>query len=150
MNQVLKKLGYKSQQPVLIVNAPPEYSQTANEIPAEIHTSANDKTYSFIQIFVQSMNEAHQLVAQTITHIADGGHFWLCYPKQSSKKYKTDINRDKSCEALAPFQFEPVSLVAIDDDWSALRFKPVDAIKTMKRQSASSQKGKERIEKQSK
>jgi hypothetical protein len=33
----------------------------------------------------------------------------------------------------APASFEPVGMVAIDEDWSALRFRRVEFIKTMNR-----------------
>lgn len=32
---------------------------------------------------------------------------------------------------ISPYDFEPVSLVSIDEDWSAMRFRHVDNIKTI-------------------
>jgi hypothetical protein len=58
------------------------------------------------------------------------GYLWLCYPKGTSKKYKSDINRDKSWELFKPYDFEAVTIVAIDDDWSALRFRHHSLIKS--------------------
>lgn len=144
MNPVLKKLGLKDQNPVLIINAPEEYNEVMKDIEANIHTSAAEK-YKFIQVFAKSMDEANKLIPSAIGTLEDGGHFWLCYPKGTSKKYKADINRDKSFGIFAPFEFEPVSQVAIDADWSALRFKPVEEISVMKRKTASTEKGRERI-----
>ncbi len=43
------------------------------------------------------------------------------------------------------YEFEPVSQVSIDDDWSAMRFRHVDNINAMKRKTAATEKGKERI-----
>jgi len=65
--------------------------------------------------------------------------------KGSSKKYNSDINRARAREVFAPYEFEAVTQVAIDDDWSAMRFRYVDYIKTMKRKTAVTKKGKERI-----
>ena len=48
---------------------------------------------------------------------------WFAYPKGSSKKYKSQINRDSGWEVFGREGFEPVRMVAIDEDWSAVRFR---------------------------
>ena len=58
---------------------------------------------------------------------------WFAYPKGSSKKYKSEINRDSGWAVLGQAGFEPVRMVAIDEDWSAVRFRRADFIKTMTR-----------------
>jgi hypothetical protein len=67
----------------------------------------------------------------------------------SSKNYKCDFNRDTGWTALGGAGFEPVRMVAIDEDWSAIRFRWVDFIKAMTRDSKSrlSEKGKARSKK---
>lgn len=144
MNPILKKLGLTNQNPILIINAPDEYQEIMKDIEADIHTTINGE-YKFIQIFAKSMEEAHSYGEAAVKALDGDGHLWLCYPKGTSKKYKTDINRTKSWEVFAPFEFEPVSQVAINEDWSAMRFRHIDNIKTLKRKTASTEKGKERI-----
>lgn len=144
MNQILKKLGLTDQSPILILNAPLEYKAVMDEIQCEIHTGVKAK-YSFIQIFALTMREAESLVNDAIKAFDGDGRIWLCYPKGTSKKYKSDINRNKTWDLFAPFEFEPVTQVAIDDDWSAMRFRHVDNIKNMTRKTAATEKGKERI-----
>jgi hypothetical protein len=61
---------------------------------------------------------------------------WFAYPKGTSKKYKCDFNRDTGWAALGAAGFEPVRMVAIDDDWSALRFRRVEYIQSLKRDSS--------------
>ena len=58
---------------------------------------------------------------------------WFAYPKQSSKRYKSEIDRDHGWASLGAAGFEPVRMVAIDEDWSAVRFRRVDFIKTLSR-----------------
>jgi hypothetical protein len=58
---------------------------------------------------------------------------WFAYPKQSSKRYKSEIDRDHGWASLGAAGFEPVRMVAIDDDWSAKRFRRVGFIKTLTR-----------------
>ncbi|TAG98698.1 MAG: hypothetical protein EAZ17_09130 [Sphingobacteriales bacterium] len=83
--------------------------------------------------FVQKPADV-QKAAKVINSILEAdGVLWMVYPKKTSKKYKSDITRDDGWQALGDHGYEPVSLVSIDDDWSALRFRKVDFIKTMTR-----------------
>ena len=56
----------------------------------------------------------------------------MCYPKGTSKKYSSDLNRDNHVEVVAPYNFKGVSLVSIDNDWSAFRLRHVNNIKSKK------------------
>ena len=47
---------------------------------------------------------------------------WIAYPKAG--KLGTDLNRDLLSAALAGEGVQPVRQVAIDEVWSALRFRP--------------------------
>jgi hypothetical protein len=71
---------------------------------------------------------------------------WFAYPKQSSKRYSCEFNRDDGWQALGEANYEPVRQVALDEDWSALRFRHISFIKTFKRNknNAISKKGKKR------
>lgn len=87
----------------------------------------------FVLAFIRSQAEIAQ-VAQSIASRLEGDTlFWMAYPKKSSKKYDTDISRDEGWEPLGQYQLEPVRQVAIDKDWSALRFRKVAFIKRLKR-----------------
>ncbi|MDF2880630.1 MAG: hypothetical protein K0R54_1187 [Clostridiaceae bacterium] len=145
MNTVLKKLGLLDESDtVLILNAPKEYHEIMKEINGEIHTEIKKK-YKFIQIFAENMNDANKYAKEALEALDGDGHLWLCYPKGTSKKYKSDINRTKSWEVFSTYEFEPVSQVAIDENWTAMRFRHIDNIKNMKRKTAATEKGKERI-----
>ncbi len=58
---------------------------------------------------------------------------WIAYPKGTSKRYACEFNRDTGWRALGRLGFEPVRQIAIDEDWSALRFRRADFIKSMTR-----------------
>ena len=59
------------------------------------------------------------------------------------------FRRDNGWSALGELGYEGVSLISIDDDWSAFRFRKSDYIKTMNRrhEMAMSKEGKERTKK---
>lgn len=46
---------------------------------------------------------------------------WVAYPKAN----RADINRDTLWPILGDFGMRPISQVAVDETWSALRFRPV-------------------------
>ena len=126
MNPVLKKLQFKAQSPVLLLDAPPELEGIAQDFGVELHRTAKTK-YDFALSFVRSLAGAKAAAKQMKKSLAAGAIFWLAYPKGTSKKYPAaDVNRDSAHAALKELGFDGVSLVALDDDWSAMRFKRVD------------------------
>ncbi|SES28435.1 DUF3052 domain-containing protein [Salipaludibacillus aurantiacus] len=146
---IIKKLQLKDEsQPILILNAPKEYGEVIEAFEADVHKEIKLASYPFVQVFGASNKEIQTCAKQALACFEEGGLLWLCYPKKSSKKYKgSDCSRETVAALLSDEDYEPVRQVAIDDDWSALRFKPVDQIKKMTRKIAVTEKGKQRIEK---
>ena len=50
---------------------------------------------------------------------------WVAYPKGTSKRYQCDFNRDTGWKVLRELGYDTVRAVAIDADWTALRFRKV-------------------------
>jgi hypothetical protein len=68
--------------------------------------------------------------AKALAKLAHGDAvIWFAYPKGTSKRYKSEINRDTGWKALRAAGFEGVRMVAIDEDWSAVRFRRAEFIK---------------------
>ena len=64
-----------------------------------------------------------QLVAAPAVEAARGDKLaWIAYPKAG--KLGTDLNRDILAALLTERGVQPVRQVAIDETWSALRFRP--------------------------
>lgn len=136
MNAIVKKLQYKLQLLVLITHAPDSFAGVLKAFAgtAEVHAEPRKGTsYAFMIHFVQTPADVHRAAKTISTSLEPDGVLWMAYPKKSSKKYKAVITRDEGWKDLGELGFEPVSLVSIDDDWSALRFRKVDFIKTMTR-----------------
>lgn len=148
IHPILKKLQFKDQgQAVCILHAPQAYEEIIAAFSGDVHSEALLKDYSFVQAFGTS-NEELQALAKTAAGVTEeNGLLWLCYPKKSSKTYKgSDCSRESVTGMLADEGYEPVRQIAIDDDWSALRFRKTEHIKTMVRKFAVTEKGKERTE----
>ena len=60
---------------------------------------------------------------KAIAAVDAGAVTWVAYPKKTSG-VPTDLTRDRGWEAVTG-DIDAVSQVAVDDTWSALRFKSV-------------------------
>lgn len=146
IHPILKKLQWKeSGKAVLIVNAPKEYEEVVKAFEGRVDKEVTAETYSFVQVFGTTNEEVSILSKSVVPSLEEDALFWLCYPKKSSKVYKgSDCSRDTVAKVLAEEGFEPVRNIAIDEDWSALRFRKVEHIKKMVRKFAHTEVGKER------
>ena len=87
----------------------------------------------FALAFVKTRQEV-EVATATLVQAAEGdAQLWMVYPKGSSKKYRCEFNRDTGWAALGVAGYEPVRQVAIDEDWSALRFRKAEFIRTLTR-----------------
>ena len=73
-----------------------------------------------------------EAAARLLPLYREGGHLWLLYPKASGA-IRTDITRDRGWEPVHDAGFLPVAQVAVDADWSALRFRRRGEIRTITR-----------------
>ncbi|SFC24686.1 hypothetical protein SAMN05421780_1047 [Flexibacter flexilis DSM 6793] len=144
---VLKKLQYKQQKEIVVLNAPPEFNAVLETVGSEtaIHTALEQcQQPELALVFVKTKEEINNIAPALCAKLQDDQLLWFAYPKKSSRKYKSTINRDKGWSVFGQAGFEPVMQVAIDADWSALRFRKVAFIKTMTRNAdfAMSEEGK--------
>jgi hypothetical protein len=73
-------------------------------------------------VFVRTVAEAGTLAGPAVEAAAGDELAWVAYPKAG--KLGTDLNRDSLAELMTARGVRPVRQVAIDDTWSALRFRP--------------------------
>lgn len=135
MDNILKKLRYSDQNRIAVLNAPEEFRERINGLLPEvtIDTEINARyLYDFMIVFTPASADVEKLGPACIHNLSDDGKLWLAYPKGRSHKYTTDINRDRGWDTVTETGFRPVSQVAIDDDWSALRFRNSKYIKSGK------------------
>lgn len=74
-------------------------------------------------LFINSRAELDAIWLAQSEPLAERPVVWICYPKAKAKGNKPDINRDSLWAALTPFAWRPVSQVAIDETWSAVRVR---------------------------
>ncbi len=124
-NLILKKLFFKGQEPVLLLGLPAELKPLAKAFGVKIHIAPKGQ-YGFALCFVKSLAEGEKLAKILPKLSNEKTVLWVAYPKGTSKKYKSDYNRDTGHALMAKVGLDGVSLVSLDEDWSAMRFKKVD------------------------
>jgi hypothetical protein len=151
MTPLFNKLNFKGQREIVVLNAPESFERELDALQGvTVHrdTSALERV-EFAIAFVIT-NAQLTAAAEAILPKAQGDAVvWFAYPKGTSKRYKCEFNRDSGWAPMGAAGFEGVRMVAIDEDWSALRFRRVEHIKTMKRDSsrAGTEQGKVRVAK---
>ncbi|SFK31801.1 hypothetical protein [Proteiniphilum acetatigenes] len=133
---LFKKLNFKQHKEILIVNHPTEFEAELNAMKDYTTIKTDIKSVAeieFVLIFVKAQAEVDTITPLIDKNLKGDGVVWFAYPKRTSKKYKAEINRDKGWNILGKSGFEAVRQVVINDDWSAVRFRKVEFIKTMNR-----------------
>ncbi len=122
-NQFARKLRIQSGQRMLVLNAPAGYVESLDELPAAstVSNAVSTGSFDFVQVFARDQAELDQLKATAVGSVTYDGLFWVCYPKKTSK-IKSDLTRDNLWNQFDGLR--PVAQVAIDDTWSAIRFRP--------------------------
>ena len=130
MNPLMKKLQLKGEA-LCLVRLPGALD--ALFPPEAVRTELPPQGAAAVLAFAETREELDGLISTVMPRLAPGAVVWFAYPKKSSRRYRSDITRDTGWEGLLPYDYEPVSQVALDEDWSALRFKPYRDISNPKR-----------------
>ena len=135
MPGVFAKLNLKDLKQIVILDPPQSFEAELAALKGLeiVRDLKKAKAVSFSLAFVMTQDRVDSL-APAIARKAEGDAVvWFAYPKGSSKKYKSQIDRDHGWNVLGREGFEPVRMVAIDEDWSAIRFRRAAFIKNMTR-----------------
>ncbi len=128
---LIKKLQLKPGMRVLVLNAPEGYLDRLTPLP-EGATFVEQGPADWVQVFMRNKAEVDALAPRGIEAVVREGALWLCYPKgrlKAGAKAGTDINRDTGWDVVMLTGWGPVTQVALDETWSALRWKPESDVK---------------------
>lgn len=126
--QLLKKLRLEGDQEVLIVNAPKEYITLLGARKYSTKPLKSDEgKYDYVQLFSNTQAQLEKMVMQCVKAGKYNCIFWACYPKGGGM-IKSDVRRDTVWTAFEKAGLRPVSQVAIDETWSALRGRPAEMV----------------------
>jgi hypothetical protein len=132
MATLFDKLQLKGHEDILVLNAPESFEKELSRLPIlHIHRSIEAlPDIRFSLAFVTKQAEVDALVPKIAARAKGDAAVWFAYPKGSSKKYKCDFNRDTGWALLQDAGFDTVRSIAIDEDWTGLRFRRKEHIKS--------------------
>lgn len=135
MDELLKKMYYK-QGVITVLNSPPEFEDVLCGWKAETTIARGESAASlpqgsaapeFLLVFTPDAESVKSTIPPLIPRLGKRTVFWIAFPKQTSRRYDSDINRDRLWALVEPPGLRPNRNVAIDEDWSALRFVAAEA-----------------------
>jgi len=132
---IFEKLNLTYQDRIVVLNAPPSFEPELAALQGVTilrSESDLDEETDFSLAFVTTLKEIETLGPAAAKAKGDP-MIWFAYPKTSSQNYASEITRDNGWQLLGKLGFEVVRNVSIDDDWTAMRFRRAEFIKTMTR-----------------
>ena len=83
---------------------------------------ADPRNADAVLVFVRNASVLDTVASPAIAAARRDALAWIAYPKAG--KLGTDLSRDSLWQLLKGKGIRPVRQVALDDTWSALRFRP--------------------------
>jgi hypothetical protein len=126
-----KKLRLAAGHRVAVLNAPAGYLALLSPGPADVSTQVQpSQAYDVVQLFVNSADELRRLGPGAIRGVKPDGLLWITYPKGGQTRGVSDLpatpwwtQRDVLGEITSMTGYKPVAFIAIDEKYTALRFK---------------------------
>lgn len=128
---IARKLLIKPGSRVLVLNAPDDSARLLLPLPEGVTIATQPgggADFDAVLAFVRSKDEVAQRAPSIVAGLKPGGLLWMAYPKKSGA-IKTDISRDDGWQPMWVLGWDTVSLVALDETWSAMRFRPLSETK---------------------
>jgi hypothetical protein len=117
--ELAAKLQLKSGQGVEAILVPGTMSTTFADLTRSI---ADEPAALLVFVTDQAALEKHR--HRIVNAVNEKRLTWVAYPKAG--RLGTDLNRDALAALLNASGVQPVRQIAVDDVWSALRFRPND------------------------
>ena len=132
MATLFEKLQLKDHNEILVLQAPESFEMELSRLPIlHIHRQIESlPEIKFSLAFVTRQSEVEALAPKIASRAKGDAAVWFAYPKGTSKKYKCDFNRDTGWAVLKAEGFDTVRSIAIDEDWTGLRFRRKAFIKS--------------------
>lgn len=122
MKTIADKLGFKPGRRAWMVNAPEKLREIIG-LPVE----RPDGDIDLLLGFARDVAALGPLADRLLPIYKRGGSFWVAHPKKSGS-IRSDLSRDAGWDCLTQAGLIPVTQIALDDDWSALRFRYRDEV----------------------
>lgn len=129
---LFKKLNLGAHTDIVVLNAPDSFEAQLKQLKGVkvSRDPGKSKTVKFGLAFAITQAQL-DAASKTLAAASQGDAvLWFAYPKGTSKRYVCEFNRDSGWGVIRKAGFDSVRMVAIDEDWSALRFRRVQYMKS--------------------
>jgi hypothetical protein len=114
--EILKKLQIPSGGSIYLVNTP-------KGLKLDVPVSKN-LAQGAVLVFADDSTTLRKNCKPAVEAAKADRLSWIAYPKAG--QLKTDLNRDGLVKLMKSYGIQGVSLVSLDDVWSAMRFRPIN------------------------
>ena len=119
-----KKLKLKTGARAALLNAPPDYMKELKPLPEKVQVVEKlDGQFDWIQLFVKTRAEMESQLRQAVAALKPASVLWISFPKGTSG-VQTDLTRDKGWEILKTVDLKWITLISVNDTWSAFALRP--------------------------
>lgn len=135
MTPLFRKLNLKDHREIVVLNAPESFDTELTKLDAVtvVRKLGRMTNVEFALAFAISQAELDRVSKDLAARAKGDAIIWIAYPKGTSKRFRCEFNRDSGWSVLRGAGFESVRVVAIDEDWSALRFRRIEFVKEVTR-----------------
>ncbi len=118
-----EKLRVRAGSAIAVLNCPKPPDALLGPMPEKASVQLTlDNPADLVLLFVRNSQELGQHVQAIADKLSTALELWVAYPKQSSE-IETDLTRDAGWDPMHRLGWGVVSLVSVDDTWTAMRFK---------------------------
>ena len=128
---LFKKLNLGEHREIVVLNAPDSFESELKQLKGVkiARDPSSPKSVKFALAFAMTQAQLDRS-SKTLAAAAEGDAvLWFVYPKGTSKRYRCEFNRDSGWGVIRKAGFDSVRMVAVDEDWSALRFRRLEFVK---------------------
>jgi hypothetical protein len=131
MTPIFQKLNLKAQPEIVVFNVPASFEPELARLESVkiVRNPTKPVRVQFALVFALQQAELDRLSKILAAHSEGDALLWFAYPKGTSRRYSCEFNRDTGFNVIRAAGFDSVRQVAIDEDWSALRFRRLEYLK---------------------
>ncbi|HZU11742.1 MAG TPA: hypothetical protein VFB58_02805 [Chloroflexota bacterium] len=125
-----RKLGIRPGTQVTIMGMEPGAAAALlGDIPNDATLNGGGRRGDIVVLFADDLAAVHRDVQTAHQQVAPRGRLWVAYRKGQSRGANGEevLHRDTLQRALAEHRLVGVSLIALDDVWSAMRVRALQA-----------------------
>lgn len=125
---LLEKLQIKDEKNLLIQGLPSSIEKQFIKLTFSKNVTPllKKRKIDFALVFAVSQRQLVDILKDVIPALQEGAKLWIAYPKLTSK-IASDLSRDKNWDFVSDYGFEALRMIALDNVWSAGRFKKPEA-----------------------